>query len=134
MDSFLSNNICLNIRKLSEHYYPPTLNSYGAIGLDVYSPINIVLMPFVATPIFLNFAVSLPPRYYCRLEAQPTLGVRGIISLQTFVDADYADNISMLLMNASNTPYTVHRGTKVGLLCTHKYVMPSVFDISVYTD
>ena len=104
----------------------PAYATEGAAGLDIRANITepIVLAPLERQLIATGLFVAIPLGYEIQIRPRSGLAFKhGITVLNTpgTIDADYRGEIKVLLVNLSNSPFTVEPGERVAQMILAKH-------------
>ncbi|RKH59121.1 dUTP diphosphatase [Corallococcus aberystwythensis] len=112
------------VRRVRSHPDPLPLPRYEtelAAGMDLRADIDgeRVLQPLERMAVPTGLAFALPPGFEGQVRPRSGLALRhGVTCLNSpgTVDADYRGEVQVLLVNLSNTPFTLRRGDRVAQL------------------
>jgi len=95
-------------------------------GMDVRADITgpIVLGPLERAMVPTGLYMALPEGYECQVRPRSGLAAKhGITVLNTpgTVDADYRGEVRVILVNLSNTPFTIEPGERIAQLVIAKH-------------
>lgn len=104
----------------------PTYATEGAAGLDIRANISepIVLKPLERLLIPTGLFVAIPLGYEIQIRPRSGLAFKhGITVLNTpgTIDADYRGEIKVLLVNLSNTSFTIEPGERIAQMVLAKH-------------
>lgn len=104
----------------------PAYATEGAAGLDIRANITepIVLAPLERQLIATGLFVAIPLGYEIQIRPRSGLAFKhGITVLNTpgTIDADYRGEIKVLLVNLSNSPFTLEPGERVAQMILAKH-------------
>jgi dUTP pyrophosphatase len=104
----------------------PAYATEGAAGLDIRANITepIVLAPLERQLIATGLFVAIPMGYEIQIRPRSGLAFKhGITVLNTpgTIDADYRGEIKVLLVNLSNSPFTIEPGERVAQMVLAKH-------------
>lgn len=96
----------------------PAYGSPEAAGMDVHAFLenDLVLQPMERALIPTGLRMEIPGDYECQVRPRSGLALNhGITVLNTpgTVDADSRAEIGVILINLSNTPFTIHNGDRI---------------------
>lgn len=98
----------------------PAYQSAGAAGLDLYAAIDaeapICLDPGARERIPTGLAIALPAGFEAQIRARSGLALKhgiGVLNAPGTIDADYRGEISILLVNWGEAPFSVERGLRI---------------------
>lgn len=119
----------------------PAYATEGAAGLDVRANITepIVLAPLERLLIPTGLFVAIPLGYEIQIRPRSGLAFKhGVTVLNTpgTIDADYRGEIKVLLVNLSNTSFTVEPGERIAqmVLAKHETLSWKTTDVLPYTE
>ena len=104
----------------------PAYATEGAAGLDIRANINepLILEPLERQLIPTGLFVAIPLGYEVQIRPRSGLAFKhGITVLNTpgTIDADYRGEIKVLLVNLSNTSFTIEPGERVAQMVLAKH-------------
>ncbi len=99
----------------------PRYMTPGSAGMDIVAAITdtIVLAPLQRSVIPTGFALALPQDYEAQLRPRSGLALRQgltILNAPGTVDADYREEVKILLINLGDKPVAVKRGDRIAQL------------------
>ncbi len=108
----------------------PIRATKNSVGYDVYSPIDIIIMPHTMEMIWTNIKAQFEPDEVLLLCVTSGMGKYGIMVANTLgvIDSDYYGNegndgnLGFRLYNYSNAPYVIKVGDKIGQGIFMKYL------------
>lgn len=108
----------LNIKKLNEFAKIPTYGSDYAAGLDIYSAIDIDVLPntrkLISTGISISWNGEDSKNYYLRIAPRSGLSVKNNIDIGAgVVDYDYRGEIFICFINNGNSEYSIKKGDRI---------------------
>lgn len=110
----------LNVKIINESHHPlPEYSTEASAGMDLRAFLPdgpVTLAPLGRTLIPTGLRIQLPVGYECQIRPRSGLALRsGITVLNTpgTVDADYRGEIRVILVNLSDTPFTVNDGERI---------------------
>lgn len=98
---------------LDEGAYMPTRAHSTDAGLDLYSPVDVMIMPQASAVIDTGVHVELPPGSVGFLKSKSGLNVKHGILGEGVIDAGYTGSIRVKLYNHSGDTYKIRRGDKI---------------------
>ena len=115
--------------KLSPNAIAPTRGSYLAAGLDLYTPISGTVLPQQRLLVPLDISIQLPIGTYGHILPRSGLALKhGIHIGAGVVDEDYRGNVSVLLMNLGEQPFTFQEGDRIAQMVIKKYESVNVIE------
>jgi dUTP pyrophosphatase len=113
--------ITVNIKKLRPDAVLPVYKTDGAAGMDARACLDeVVVVPAGAVALIpTGLAFEIPDG--CEMQVRPRSGLArdcGITVLNSpgTVDSDYRGELSILLRNSGDAPFTVHNGDRIAQL------------------
>lgn len=110
----------------------PMFKTLDAACADMFAhtPEAIVLQPGHLKKIPTGLRVHLPDHHEMQIRSRSGLAKRGIVVANSpgTIDADYRDEIFILLHNTSPTPFEITQGARIAQ-CTVRPVPRVVFDV-----
>ena len=118
----------VKIVNTSRHPLPKYATPLSA-GMDLHASLEkpVTLAPLQRALIPTGLCIELPAGYEAQVRPRSGLAIRhGITVLNTpgTIDADYRGEICVILVNLSDTPFTVYDGDRIAQLVVarHEYV------------
>lgn len=117
--------IDVKIINKSKHQLPAYATAQSA-GLDIRANIDapITIAPLERALIMTGIFIGLPDGYEAQVRPRSGMAIKhGVTVLNTpgTVDADYTGEVGVILVNLSNTPYTVNDGERIAQMVISKY-------------
>jgi dUTP pyrophosphatase len=111
----------LRVRRVRKSAAPiplPRYQSEHAAGMDLAADIDepVTLAPLERRAIPTGLAVEIPPGYEGQVRPRSGLALKhgiGCLNAPGTIDADYRGEIQVLLVNLSNSPFSLKRGDRV---------------------
>ena len=105
----------------------PAYETFEAAGMDVRADIThpITLNPLQRALIPTGLRVQLPPGLQIEMRPRSGLAIRNGLSLVNTpgtVDADYRGEIGVIMINLSDTPYTIQPGERICQMVVTPYL------------
>ncbi|PCJ41332.1 MAG: dUTP diphosphatase [Moraxellaceae bacterium] len=123
--------MALLFKRLLDHGLPvPTRGSEFAVGLDLQAGEEALIEAGQRALIKTGFAVQLPDGHYGRIAPRSGLAYKhGIDVLAGVIDIDYRGDVGVILLNTSNTTFTVNVGDKIAQLIVEACSYPEVKEV-----
>lgn len=104
----------------------PAYETPSAAGMDIHAAIKepVVLKPLQRTLVPTGLRIQLPQGYECQIRPRSGLALRSGISLVNTpgtVDADYRGEIGVIVINLSDTPFTINPGERIAQMVITRY-------------
>ena len=109
----------MNIRIVNTSPYPlPHYATSGAAGMDMYAhiPQPITLQPLQRSLVPTGLFIELPVGYEAQIRPRSGLAAKhgvGVVNSPGTIDADYRGEIKVILVNLSDTPFTLTPGERI---------------------
>ena len=122
----------LNYEKLSDRAKAPKRATPGSIGLDLFTPID-VLKQQVLVPTDL---ILVPTQgYYICIASKSGLAFKYGLTIEGgVIDPDYRGNVGVLLRNNSDIGHTLEEGEAIAQVIMEKAAMPEVVEMKIARD
>lgn len=96
----------------------PRYMSDGAVGFDLYAAIEdqITIPPFETRLIPTGIMIELPRGYELQIRPRSGLALNykvTVLNSPGTIDWDYRGEIKVILINLSNSPFTIQRGDRI---------------------
>ncbi|MBN8226475.1 dUTP diphosphatase [Corallococcus macrosporus] len=132
-------SLTVPVRRVRSHPDPLPLPRYEtelAAGMDLRADIDAewVLQPLERMAVPTGLAFALPPGFEGQVRPRSGLALRhGVTCLNSpgTVDADYRGEVQVLLVNLSNTPFTLRRGDRVAQLVVAPVTATALREVDV---
>lgn len=107
-------------------YELPAYETHSAAGMDIHAAIDgpIELKPLQRALIPTGLRVQLPQGHECQIRPRSGLALRNGISIVNTpgtVDADYRGEIGVIVINLSDTPFTINPGERIAQMVITNY-------------
>lgn len=119
---------------LDEGAYMPTRAHSTDAGLDLYSPVDVMIMPQASAVIDTGVHVELPPGSVGFLKSKSGLNVKHGILGEGVIDAGYTGSIRVKLYNHSEEGYYIQRGDKITQLVILPVILPDLEQVDSLED
>lgn len=119
---------------LDDGAYMPTREHSMDAGLDLYSPVDVLLMSQASAVIDTGVHVELPPGSVGFLKSKSGLNVRHGILGEGVIDAGYTGSIRVKLYNHSGDTYNIRRGDKITQLVILPVILPDLEQVDSLED
>lgn len=108
-------------------YDLPAYETPSSAGMDVHARLEspVVLAPLQRALIPTGLRIQLPRGYECQIRPRSGLALRhgiSIVNTPGTVDADYRGEIGVVIINLSDTPFTVNPGERIAQMVIKEYV------------
>jgi len=107
-------------------YELPAYETPSAAGMDIHAAVDapVTLAPLQRTLVPTGLRIQLPQGYECQIRPRSGLALRSGISLVNTpgtVDADYRGEIGVIVINLSDTPFTINPGERIAQMIIAPY-------------
>jgi dUTP pyrophosphatase len=116
----------LHCKRLAPDAQLPRYAKPGDAGLDLFSRELRTLNPFEPTLFSLGIALALPEGTVGIVADRSGLARRGVTTLGGVIDCTYRGELGVVLVNVSESPYTVHPGDRIAQLLVTPIVTATV--------
>jgi len=105
----------------------PTRTTDGAAGYDLYSAIQVTIDPKQRTLIPLDITITPPPGTYVQLHSRSGLAAKHGLDVKAgVIDADFTGNVTVIMQNHSEEPYTVQQGDRIAQMVFTAILTPEL--------
>jgi len=120
----------MNVRIVNTSPYPlPHYATPAAAGMDLYAhiPEPIVLQPLQRCLVPTGLFIELPVGFEAQIRPRSGLAAKhgvGVVNSPGTIDADYRGEVKVVLVNLSDTPFTLNPGERIAqmVVATHARV------------
>ena len=117
----------------------PKYETPQSAGMDLraYLPEPIVLRPMQRMLVPTGLFMELQPGYEAQIRPRSGLALKnGITVLNSpgTIDADYRGEIKVLLINLSDTPFTINSGERIAQMVIAQHASVTVTEVEELTD
>src|SRR6266446_8334085 len=111
----------IRVRTSSDPLPLPRYMTADAAGMDIYTDLkeDLIISPLSRALIPTGFALALPQGYEAQVRPRSGLALRsGLTLLNTpgTIDADYRDEVQILVINLGDQPVRICRGDRIAQL------------------
>ena len=123
--------MAFNVTKLVPHATLPARATSGAVGYDLFSTDNYVVLPGRRVVVSTGISVTLPPGCYGRIAPRSGLAVKhGLDTLAGVIDPDYTGEVKVVLQNLDPIqPFVIRPGYRIAQLILEQCVTPEVCEV-----
>lgn len=137
----LSNNN-IQFQKLSENATKPSNSRPGDAGYDLSSAHDIVIPPGKNALVKTDLCVRLPDppipgtSVYARIGERSGIALRNSIGVMGgIVDSNYRGNVGVIMVNFSDTEFSVKKGDRVAQMILEVCLVPEVEEVdNIYSE
>lgn len=116
---------------LTKDLADPTYSTDGSGCVDLRANINSTLVLNPNNRVLIPSGIKVQMPYYMKCEIKPRSGLSrdsGIVVGGGYIDSDYTGEIGVILINTSNTPFTIKRGDRIAQLEFGKYIRANFYN------
>src|SRR5713101_9567161 len=109
------------VRAASDPLPLPRYMTADAAGMDIYADLseNLTIPPLGRALIPTGFSLALPPEYEAQVRPRSGVALRSgltILNSPGTIDADYRDEVQILVVNLGDQPVQIRRGDRIAQL------------------
>lgn len=108
----------------------PRQGTPGAVGYDLFSALDCVVLMFRNFHCYTDVTLQFPTGSYGRIASRSGLASKGILVHAGVVDPDYTGNIFVLLYNNTDRPFYVYQGDRVTQLICERAIFARIEEVS----
>jgi len=121
----------LQVKFLSLNATLPTRATNGSAGYDLYSAIDLTLVPQTRACIPLDITIVPPKGTYGQILSRSGLAAKHNVDVKAgTIDRDYTGNIQVILENNSNRNFTITIGDRIAQLVLYQIQTPHVQQVN----
>ena len=126
------------VREGSDIPFPRYMTSHSA-GMDLYAEIEgeLILQPMERKLVPTGIAIALPDGFEAQIRPRSGLAINHGITLLNSpgtIDADYRGEISLIMINLGDKPFTVKRGDRIVQMVINKVYHASWEEVEALED
>lgn len=120
----------LKVKLLSKDAKMPTRGTPGSSGLDVYTPIDVVIMPRADILIPLDLSFDIPFGWDLSVYNKSGIATKKKLDKGAeLIDSDYTGNCHIHYFNESDDIVKFNKGDKIGQLVMREVWMGDVIEV-----
>lgn len=130
----------MNVRIVNKSKHPlPKYETSASAGMDLRANLDqpVELLPLERTLLPTGLFMELPVGYEAQVRPRSGLAAKhGISVLNTpgTIDADYRGEIKVILVNLSNTPFTIEDGDRIAQMIISAHVQAQLEEVEVLSE
>lgn len=129
----------VEIKKLREGALIPQYQTPLSAGMDAHAllPAPVTIKPGSQEKIPTGIAVSIPPGWEMQVRPRSGLAAKHILTVTNSpgtVDADYLNELFILLLNLGEHPFVVNNGDRIAQLVMQKVSQAEFVLVDEFTD
>jgi len=108
--------IKVKVVKVDPNVSLPVYQTVGSAGCDVHSREDVEILPGQKVMVPTGLRLEIPDGFECQVRPRSSLALKhGVVVFNTpsTIDSDYRGEVSVLLHNASDSPFSVHVGDRI---------------------
>ncbi|KAF8659263.1 hypothetical protein AX16_001868 [Volvariella volvacea WC 439] len=118
-----SNTSILPVQLLSTYATIPSRATKQSAGLNLYASFPTTVPPHSSSPINTHIAMAIPTGHYGHVAPRSGLAFKlGVTAFGGTIDADYREELKVLLRNDSDQEFKVWVGDRIAQLIIEPYV------------
>lgn len=100
--------------KLITSNYPPTKGYPTDAGFDLYSPVDVLVPAFSHKQIKLGISIEINQGEVALVQERSSKAIKhGLFTIGNVIDSGYRGEISCVVYNGSESPYSIAAGEKI---------------------
>lgn len=111
-----------------ENYYEPKRFHYNDAGADVYSTLDVSLLPHETKKIPLGFGLEIPDGFMGLVLPRSGLSSKGIFTQAAPIDSGYRGEIHAITTNSTKEIYEVNEGDRIGQIVIIPIIVPDFIE------
>ena len=109
----------------------PTRATWKSVGLDLYSPMNVLIPAHDKVLVDVGVAFQIPMGYYGWIASRSGLAIHHHIHVGAgVVDPDYTGSVHVLLMNFSSHDHVIEKNHQIAQMILEKVAYPVICEVS----
>ena len=101
------------------------------MGHDLFTPIDLQILPKEQKTVFIDLAITPPEGYYAQLMSKSGLTVLYELEVKAgVIDPDFTGNIGVVLKNNSDQPIECLAGEQIAQLLFVKVATPTLIQVT----
>jgi dUTP pyrophosphatase len=117
----------LHVQKLIPHATLPTRATEEAAGYDLYSAVTLIIPANQMASVSTGLAMRPPQGTYCQiLPRSDLLKHYGVEPKAGVIDPDYTGDITILMSNNTDEPYTINIGDRIAQMVIYNITHPKI--------
>ena len=108
----------IKIKRIDKTLPLPEYHTAGAVAFDLYSRIDVVILPRTLERLPTNIVVAIPKGYMLEIkDRSSTLKKKGLLVSTGYIDNDYCgelDEILLQVYNLTDNNVNIERGERLG--------------------
>jgi dUTP pyrophosphatase len=123
-------NVLLGYKRLTKYAFTPYKATDMAAGYDLFAAHDSIVYSKKHEKIKTDLELYLPDGCYGRLAPRSGLAWKHYIQIEAgVIDADFRGNVTILMLNLSESDFIVNRGDRIAQLICEKVEYPELCEI-----
>jgi len=128
--TILPDPVILSVKCLSSEATLPTFGSKGAAGCDLYSAVDISILPNSRSLISTDIAISFPSGHYGRVAPRSGLALKKSVDIAAgVIDPDYRGSLGVIIVNHASEPFHISKGDRIAQFILERISIPSILEV-----
>lgn len=124
----------LYIKKWNKEAKIPTRAHHDDAGIDLYTSGAHIIGAHQTVSIPIGVGMEIEEGYVGLIWDKSSVGSKGIKTLGGVIDAGYRGEVSVVVHNLNDTPYTFEHGQKVAQILIQKVEFPELEEVTELSD
>ena len=125
----------LEIKKVQPDAIMPARAHHDDAGLDLFANETLTLEPGMRRTVKTGIALAIPTGYVGLIWDKSSIPHKwGVKTMGGVIDASYRGEIGVIMVNLSQEPYVIEKGSKISQLLIQKVELPEVCEVSELDD
>ena len=124
----------LYIKKWNKEAKIPTRAHHDDAGIDLYTSGAHIIGAHQTVSIPIGVGMEIEEGYVGLIWDKSSIGSKGIKTLGGVIDAGYRGEVSVVVHNLNDTPYTFEHGQKVAQILIQKIEFPELEEVTELSD
>ncbi len=124
----------LKIKKIRDDAKVPTRAHHDDAGIDLYACGEHSVEPHQTAMILIGVAFEIEEGCVGLIWDKSSIGSKSLKTLSGVIDAGYRGEVSVMVNNLSDEPYTFSHGHKVAQLLIQKVEFPDIIEVDELSD
>lgn len=124
----------LYIKKWNKEAKIPTRAHHDDAGIDLYTSGAHIIGAHQTVSIPIGVGMEIEEGYVGLIWDKSSIGSKGIKTLGGVIDAGYRGEVSVVVHNLNDTPYTFEHGQKVAQILIQKVEFPELEEVTELSD
>lgn len=113
---------------IAEAGFAPVKATTGSIGYDIANVKSVILQPGQISALDTGLTLEFPDGIFGQIKSRSSAFLEGLLVHDGLIDTDYKGELKILVINLSENPKTVERGTRLAQLVIKKKTGYSLSD------